>query len=453
MKHILVLGAGQSAAYLIDHLLSDAESEDWFVTVGDADGEIARQAVGEHSRGDAIGLDINDAELRSTQIGNADVVVNMLPAAYQDLVAWDCVNLGRHMLSVSYRDRAVRELDPDAKRKGVLLLFELGLDPGIDHMSAMSFIRSVEKDGGTITGFRSYGTGLPAPEQPHNPLRYVITWDPRNVVMSGSGGAQYMEDRQIKIVPYHHLFQHTWPVEIDGVGSFEAYANRDSLSYMQSFGLEKVHTMLRGTLRYPGWGETWGQIVRLGLPNEDLRIPDLSRRSPAEVVEMFLPVHPGGVPLEQRVARFLQISPTGRIMENMRWLGLFSTEPLKCRGETSARMLIHLLENRLALSPGEQDMVILLHELDVTYPDGRRERRRSTLVEWGEPGGFTAMSRLVGLPVAASVRLLLHDRLALTGGLIPTHPAIYGPVLDELSRTGVRFTETRTTLEPTGEPS
>jgi saccharopine dehydrogenase-like NADP-dependent oxidoreductase len=197
MKQVLVLGAGQSSAFLISHLLELASQQGWFVTVGDLDTELAEARVGEHLHGSALHFDVNDANLRSTQIENADVVVNMLPPAYQDLIAWDCVNHGRHMLSVSYRDQAVRDLGPDALRKGVLLLCELGLDPGIDHMSAMALIRRVHERGGTIRGFRSYGSGIPAPDQEHNPLRYVVTWNPRNVAMSGEAGAQYMEHGRI----------------------------------------------------------------------------------------------------------------------------------------------------------------------------------------------------------------------------------------------------------------
>ena len=447
MKQLLVLGAGQSASFLVEALLEDAEREDWFVTVGDLNEDLAAQAVGAHVRGEAVRFDVNDAELRSTRIEHADVVINMLPAAYQDLVAWDCVNHGRHMMSVSYRDQAVRDLDLDAKRKGVLLLCEMGLDPGIDHMSAMSLIQKLRDEGGRIVGFCSYGSGIPAPDQPQNPLRYAVTWDPRNVAMAGFSGAQYLEDGNVKIVPYHQVFNRTWSVDVDGIGPLEAYANRDSLSYMKSFGLEHVHTMIRGTLRYPGWSETWGPIVRLGLPNEALRIPDLADRTYAEVVEMFLPENKSA-PLDQRVARFLQISPTGRIMDNLRWLGLFSDERIGCSGETSAAMLIHLLQTKLPLTSEMRDMVVLVHELDAEYPHDDRppERIRSTLVVEGQPGGGTAMARSVGLPVVIAVKLLLGGELSLTGCLIPTHPAIYAPILERIERAGLSFKESRTQI-------
>jgi saccharopine dehydrogenase (NADP+, L-glutamate forming) len=352
------------------------------------------------------------------------------------------------MISVSYRDQAVRDLDLDAKRKGVMLLCEMGLDPGIDHMSAMSLIQRLRDDGGRVVRFRSYGSGIPAPNQPQHRLRYAVTWDPRNVVMAGFEGAQYMEDGNIKIVPFHHVFNHTWNVDVDGIGRLEAYANRDSMSYMESFGLEHVRTMIRGTLRYAGWSETWGTIVRLGLPNETLRIPQLADRTYAEVMEMFLPLNARSAPLEQRVATFLRISPTGGIMENLRWLGLFSDERIGCKGDTAAAMLIHLLQTKLPLTPEMRDMVVLVHELDVEYPGDERpdELIRSTLVVEGEAGVGTAMARSVGLPVLIAVKLMLRGELSLTGCLIPTHPAIYTPVLRRIESAGLRFTENRTPL-------
>ncbi len=449
MKQVLVLGAGKSSPYLISQLLEMADEHDWFVTVGDLDVEMARERVGDHPRGNAVRFDVNDSHLRDIQIRSADLVVNMLAPAFLDLIAWDCVTHGRHMLSVSYRDKALRELEPDAQRKGVLILCELGLDPGIDHMSAMALIHRVRAEGGRITSFCSYGSGIPAPDQEQTPMRYVITWNPRNVVMSGQKGAQYMEDGMIKIVPYHHVFHHTWAVEVEGVGPLEAYPNRDSLSYMQSFGLDDVQTMIRGTLRYPGWSETWAQIVQLGLPNEDMRIPNLADRTYAEVVEMFLPLNVSGPKIETRIARFLSISPTGRIIENMRWLGLLSNERIGCSGESPADMLKHLLSRKLPLTPDKRDLVVLVHELKVDYPGTERpaERITSTLVAEGEAGGYTAMSKTVGLPAALAARLVLTGELHLTGCHIPTHPSIYEPILEDLAKSGLEFVEQVNALE------
>jgi saccharopine dehydrogenase-like NADP-dependent oxidoreductase len=449
LKQVLVMGAGKSSPYLISHLLRLADEHDWFITVGDMSLETAIERIDGHPRGSAIRFDVNDADFRTRQIRNSDLVVNMLSPAFQELVAWDCLANGKHMLSVSYRGQGVRDMEQDAQRKGVILLCELGLDPGIDHMSAITMIRRVQGEGGRITSFCSYGSGIPAPEQPHNPLRYVITWNPRNVVMSSEAGAQYMEDGKIKVVPYHHVFHQTWPVQVSGVGELEAYPNRDSLSYMKSFSLKYVTTMIRGTLRYPGWSETWAQIVRLGLPNEALRIPNLAERSYAEVVEMFLPMGAAGRDLPTRVARFLGISPTGKIMENLSWLGLFSDEPTGCQGETSAAMMIDLLSEKLPLAPDHRDMVVLLHKMDVEYPDSDRkpEKITSTMVAKGEPGGFTAMSKTVGLPTAIAAKLILTDQLSLAGTLIPTHPSIYVPILKELAEEGIAFIEEVEVLE------
>lgn len=454
MKQVLVLGAGRSAPFLVHRLLDMSAESDWFVTVGDLDRTAAEALVAGHPRGAAIRFDVNDASMRDARISQADVVINMLAPAFQHLVAWDCLSHGTHMLSVSYRDEAVRALDPDAQRRGVLILSELGLDPGIDHMSAMSLLDRIREAGGRVRAFRSYGSGVPAPGQEVNPLGYWVTWNPRNVVMSGAQGAQYMEDGRIKLVPHHRVFRHTWPVEVEGVGEMIAYPNRDSVAYGAVFGLDEAETIVRATMRWPGWCETWDAVVRLGFPNESLRIPDLRDRSAREVVEMFLPggareSSDGAAGVEARVATLLGISEDGRVMANLRSLGLFSDTQLDCEGQTPAEMMIHLLRSRLSIPPGGRDMVVLLHELDVVAADGSEERVTSTLVAEGDTG-FTAMARTVGLPTALATNLLLNGRLTLTGSLIPTHPAVYGPVLEALEAEGLAFSETRTSLTPAG---
>jgi len=444
MKRILVLGAGASSHYLIHYLLEHATEHDWWVTVGDVDLAAAQGRVAGHERGSALQFDVNDSDLLSDQIGSADLVVNMLAPRFQPLIAWDCLHHGCPMVSASYRDDKIRDMDHDARRKGLLILTEMGLDPGIDHMTAMSVIDRVKAQGGEITACESYGGGLPAPDTIDNPFAYVITWNPRNVVMAGEKGAQFQERGNFRITPYHQLFQYSWTVPVEGVGDMEAYPNRDSLSYRELYGIPGAKTMIRGTIRYPGFCETWQQIVRLGLPNETLRIPDLASRSWAELVEMFVPTQTAGEDLVSRVAAYLRISPTGRIIQNLSWLGLFSDEPTGVAGDTSAAAMIELLNRKLTLAGEGRDMVILVHTFDVCYPrdGGRRERITATLVEYGEPGGFTAMARTVGLPAAIAAKLILTDALPVTGCQIPTHPAVYQVVLAELERAGLRMTET-----------
>lgn len=443
MKNILVLGAGKSTPYLISYLLAQAEQQNWFVTVADLDEALAAQRVANHPRGHATSFEVNDLALRRSLIKQADVVVNLLPPPFQSLIAADCVQHDAHMVSASYRDERVRGLDQDARRNGILLLCEVGLDPGIDIMSAMEIISRIRSKNGYVVNFRSYGSGVPEPSFTDYPLRYCITWNPRNVVMSAEFGAQYLQEGKIKIVPWHNVFQHSWPVEVEGVGQMEAYPNRDSLSYAAMFGIDRAETMIRGTLRYPGWCETWSQIVNLGLPNDKIRIPNLRERSYAEIVEMFLPRSVSGTRLEGRVANYLGISATGGIMEKLRWLGLFSTKKVGIPGETAADAMVHLLEKKLALKPETRDMVVILHEIEACYPDenNRRERIVSTFKHFGEPGGFTAMSQTVGLPAAIATKLIMTGELPLTGSHIPTHERVYAPILAELRTAGMEFSE------------
>ena len=442
MKQVLVLGAGKSAPYLIARLLDFATPEDWHVVVGDLDVAAAAARVGGHDRGEAVPFDVHDTEARARLIDAADLVVNFLAPAFQGVIARDCVARNTPMVSASYRSPELLALDAEARERGVLVLSEMGLDPGIDNMSAAEIFDRVRADGGRIAAYRSYGSGVPSNDQPHTPLRYVITWNPRNVVMAGEAGAQYLQDGLIRMVPYRRVFERTWPVQVDGVGVMEAYPNRDSLSYIDVFGLQDAHTMIRGTLRYPGWSEFWGAMVALGLPDERLRIPDLAERSFAEVTEMFLPAGDAGPALEQRVARHLGVSPTGTVIDKMRWLGLFDHEPTGCRGDTSAVMLAELLERKLPLEPEHRDMVILQHDIEVLYEERPARHIVSTLVARGEPGGFTAMSKTVGGPAALGARMILRGELDLAGCRIPTEPAIYEPVLAALADEGVAFAET-----------
>jgi len=353
-------------------------------------------------------------------------------------------------LSASYEDSKVSALDADAHKKSILILNEMGLDPGIDHMIAVSMIQRVRGTGGVVASLRSYGGGLPAPEAKTNPLRYAITWSPRNVLMAGEDGALYKEDGKIKLLPFHQVFQRTWTVDIEGLGTFEAYPNRDSLAYEAELGLGNESTIIRGTLRYPGWSETWQQIVHLGLANDALRIPNLKNMTYREMTEMCLPQSEGRIKLEQQVANYLGISPTGRIMENLRYLGLFSKEKIGIDVDTIADAMIHLIRAKLQMPPGARDIVILMHELDVIYPEDpvRKERLTSTMIEYGDPNGFTAIAKTVGMPIAIATELLLTGRLTITGCQIPTLPAIYEPVLHELKAQNLSFKETVSSQTP-----
>jgi len=380
MKRILVLGAGASSPYLIHHLLQSAQQHDWFVTVGDRDLAAAESKVGGHDRGKALRFDVNELEMLTKQIEQSSLVVNLLAPRFQPTIALECIQNQRPMVSASYRDEKIYEFDADARRRGVLILTEMGLDPGIDHMTAMSVIDRIKTAGGEVFSFESYGGGLPAPDATDNPFQYVITWNPRNVVMAGERGAIFLDRDNLRLVPYRHLFQNSWAVQVPGIGTMEAYANRDSLSYRDRYGIPQTGNMIRGTLRYPGFCETWTQIVRLGLPNETLRIPNLADKSWAEFVEMFLPTQIAGDNLASRVANYLRISPTGQIIRNLSWLGLFSDKKTGVQGDTAAAAMVELLARKLKLDDDARDMVILQHDIRARYPQDRVFR-----VRWRDP--------------------------------------------------------------------
>lgn len=454
MRHVLVLGAGKSSPYLIRYLLEQAVEQDWSVTVADLDPDLAAARVDGHPRGEAIACDVSTVGRLGATIGNAEVVVNLLPPKLQAPVARRCVELHRHMVSPSYATPGVRELSDEAQRRGVCLLMEIGLDPGIDHMSSMSLIDGVHAEGGVVERFESYGSGVPAPDSISNPLRYAITWDPYGVVRAGEAGAHYLRQGRLQAVPRHRVFAQTWPIEIETIGAMEAYPNRDSLAYRETFGLAQAHTLIRGTLRYPGWCETWHQIVRLGLTTERISLPHLAGRSFRDLVEMFLPDDPTGASVEERTAATLGLDPDGVVMDNLRWLGLFSKEPIGADSSNATTALVGLLTRQLTLPPDGRDLIILHHILEARFPEGSgdnssRRRTLSTLIEYGEPGGITAMARTVGLPAALATQLLLDGALDLSGCHIPTEPRIYKPVLQALVDEGISFNESVIELDRT----
>ena len=454
-KHqLLVLGAGLSAPYLIRHLLDRAADLDASVTVGDLDGEAARRRVADHPAGRAIPFDLADAEACAREIGAADVVVSLLPPPLQPRVAKLCFEHGAHMVSASYRSAEMERLDGEARERGLTILCELGLDPGIDIMSAQRIIEDVHHRGGEIRAFASYGAGLPEPSFDGNPLRYCVTWNPRNVAMAGESGACFLEDGAMRVVPYPRLFAHRWPVDVPGLGTLEAYANRDSLSYRDIHGLDRsvIRTLIRGTLRYPGYCRFWEHLVRLGLPNEHLRVPRLGQRSFRQLMAMFLPRPVADEGLEEAVADHLGLTVDDPVMVQLDQLGFFSSDPIDIPGERLSDALVAQLGRRLPLPPGVRDMVLLHHEFEVVYSDeDRAEKILSTFVHYGDgqPGGITAMAHGVGLPAALGVELLLSGNLDRPGVVIPVTSDLYDPILDGMAGYGLSFEER---VEPLPSP-
>jgi len=441
MKHILIIGAGRSSISLIEYLLGQAVIHSWHITVADFDLKLAEQKAAGHKHASAISLDIKDAEKRRSIIQAHDLVISMLPAFMHGDVARDCVELGKHMATASYVSADMKALNAEAISKNVLLLNECGLDPGIDHASAMKLIHEIEAGGGEIVSFKSYCGGLVAPESNDNPWGYKFSWNPRNVIVAGQGTTQYLENGTLKFIPYNRLFKQTDSIETDGYGKFDAYANRDSVSYIDVYGLHSVKTMLRGTLRQHGYCNAWNVFVKLGLTDDTSKIANTDQLTYTSLLESFLPPAPGT--LKERLKALVGSDWTGDVEHMMDYLELFSDKKINLHEGTPAQLLQALLEEKWKLKSGDKDMVVMQHQFGYTTPKepGNIKRVDSSLVVIGKDESHTAMALTVGLPLAITVKNFLTGKFSLSGVQIPIRKEIYEPLLSELAEHGVVFAE------------
>ena len=439
MQHILILGAGRSSSTLIKYLLDHSQENSWHITLGDINEELAMQKIGTHPNGRGIKFDVMDQGLRGQLIDAADIVISMLPARMHSLVAKNCVKSRKPLLTASYVSEEIRELDAEARKKGVLLLNEMGVDPGIDHMSAMRIIHRIRKAGGKIDVFESNTGGLVAPTYDNNPWRYKFTWNPRNVVLAGQAGARFLHNGNFKYIPYHKLFQRYEIIRILDLGKFEAYPNRDSLTYQEDYQLHDLSTMFRGTIRRVGFCDAWNALVQLGATDDSYQVEFPGEMTYRDFTNSFLAYNIVD-PVETKLARYLEIDPNGEIMQKLAWLGLFERRKAGIQDQTPARILQNLLEEKLTLEPGDRDMIVMQHKFEYIL-DGRKKRIVSSMAFIGDDTVDTAMSMTVGLPLAIATKLILLGKIKMTGVHIPIHEEIYQPVLDELESYGIRFIE------------
>ncbi|MFO7616979.1 MAG: saccharopine dehydrogenase C-terminal domain-containing protein [Bacteroidales bacterium] len=439
MKHILVLGAGLSTASLISYLLKHAATGGWKVTVGDANLQGARAKVGDHPHATAVAFDIFNEADRKRLICGSDLVISMLPARFHPMVAEACLEAGKNMLTASYVSPEIRRLDYQARQKGLLFLNELGVDPGIDHMSAMRVIDRIRERGGRITGFRSFTGGLIAPESDTNPWHYKFTWNPRNVVLAGQGTSMYIRDGQYKYIPYHQLFRQIEQCTVLDMGDFDVYANRDSLKYRELYDLPDILTMFRGTMRRPGYCQAWDVFVQLGITDDSYTIEESEGMTYRQFIDAFLPGTPG-LSVEEKLVRFTGITANGEIMDKLTWLGIFGDQIINLRNATPAQILQQILEEKWQLEEDDRDMIIMQHIFDYEI-DGKSARHKSSLVVTGRNRSETAMAITVGTPLAIAARLILNGTIRSSGVQIPIVPQLYEPILQELESYGVRFIE------------
>ena len=438
MKKVLVLGAGMVAGAHVRYLLGLPDVQ---VTVASRTLRKAEEIVGGHPQGEARQVDLADEGSIEGFIRECDVAVSLLPFVYHPVVAALCVEYGKHMVTTSYVKEPMGALNAAATEAGVILLNEMGVDPGVDHMTAMRVVNKVRAQGGAVTSFRSWCGGLPAPEANTNPFGYKFSWSPRGVLLAGKNPALYREDGNEVSVTGEALFDSRWtvPVEVEGtVIDFEGYPNRDSLPYMQTYGLTDANTMFRGTLRYAGWCEVMNGVKELGLLRED-DWEGLEGMTYRQFMARLL--GSAGADVKAEAAAKLGLGVGAPVIRDLAWLGLFGDEAVAVvRGAPVDVLTARMLE-KMSYGPGERDMLVLQHQFLAEYPD-RRQHIVSTMIDFGIPGGDTSMSRTVGLPAAIGVRLILQGAITLTGVQVPVVPEIYEPVLDELEAMGIHFTET-----------
>lgn len=440
MKNILILGAGKSSTVLIKYMLSEAQKNGWEVTVGDISKEAAEEKIGNHPNGAATYFTADDDIIRNHAIREADIVLSLLPADLHANVAADCVRYRKPFISASYVSAEMKALHSSAVEAGVLLLNECGMDPGLDHMSAMQIMDQIKRQGGRITAFESYAGGLIAPESDSNPWHYKFTWNPKNVVLAGQGVARFIWGNRVKFVPYHKLFERYDNLNVPGFGEFEGYPNRDSLNYIDLYNLHNLHTMVRGTLRKAGFCDAWNVFVQLGITDNSYKVDGLEGLSWKEFIKRFIP-HDPHLSVQEKLGHYLKIGNNPELMERLEWLGLFSDEPIGMQSGTPAMVLQKLLEDKWKLEPDDKDMCVMLHLIEYEL-NGQRRVIQSTMTVIGENNSVTAMAKCVGLPMGIAAKLILEQQIVQTGVVIPINQEIYDPVLKILkSDFGIAFTE------------
>lgn len=439
MKKILVLGAGLSTSSLIKYLLDNSEENKWLVRVGDYVIDMAKSRVKNHKNSEVFMFDVNNAKQRNDEISKADIVISMLPARFHHLVANDCVKLKKNMVTASYVSKEVKELDVKAKENGIILLNEIGVDPGIDHMSAMQVINRIKEAGGKIIEFESNTGGLVAPKYDNNPWNYKFTWNPRNVVLAGQGTSQFLNNGRYKYIPYNKLFSRVDRINVLDVGEFEAYANRDSLKYRKIYGLNDIQSMFRGTLRRPGYSRAWNLFVQLGLTDDSYVIEDSENMTYRQFVNSFLPYNPTR-PVEEKLADYLNFNQDSQEMYKLRWLGIFDNKKIGLKSATPAQILQKILMDKWALDDGDIDMIVMQHQF--TYEINNETKKIiSSMVTYGKDKENTAMAITVGTPLAIAVKLILNGTIKQTGVQIPIIKEIYEPILAELKLYDINFIE------------
>ncbi|MCZ6899660.1 MAG: saccharopine dehydrogenase NADP-binding domain-containing protein [Bacteroidetes bacterium] len=439
MKKIILLGAGLSTSTLIRYLLKTCKEQQWELVVGDIDVQEAEKKIAGHEAGIACQFDLSNQSQTEQLINQANLVISMLPASYHPQVAKMCGEIGKHLLTASYATDEMMAYDQLFKDKGLILLTEMGLDPGIDHMSAMKVINQIREQGGVLKDFETFTGGLLAPSNDDNPWRYKFTWSPRNVVLAGQGVIKFLHNGRYKYIPYNKLFRRTEIVHIPGYDYFEGYANRDSLKYLDIYGLKGIQTLYRGTFRRPGFCKAWDVFVKLGATDDSYQMENVSDMTHRQFINSFLYYNPHDS-VELKIAHYLNLDMESEEMYKLKWLGIFEDEPVGLESGTPAQILENILRKKWTMDPQEKDMIVMWHKFEYEM-EGKMHQIQSHMVVIGEGAQNTAMAKTVGLPLGIAAKLLLTDKINLKGLQIPIQKEIYQPVLRVLEKEGIIFEE------------
>lgn len=444
MREILIVGAGKSTSVLINYLLQQADKEDLFLRIGDIDIENAKKACNDHPKCQAFELDVFKAESREPAIERANIVISMLPARFHIEVAKDCLKFSKNMVTASYISDQMKELDEQVKAKGLVFMNEIGVDPGIDHMSAMQVIDRIRDKDGKILLFESFTGGLVAPESDNNLWNYKFTWNPRNVVVAGQGGvAEFIQEGKYKYIPYHRLFRRTEFLQIEDHGKFEGYANRNSLKYQSIYGLENALTLYRGTIRKVGFSRAWNMFVQLGMTDDSFEMKDSEEMSYREFINSFLPYSPSDS-VELKVRHNLKIDQDDIMWEKLIELDLFNpNKKIGIKNATPAQALQKILMDKWTLSQDDKDMIVMYHKFGYEL-NGEKKQIDSTMVHIGEDQSKTAMAKTVGLPVAMATIMILNGEIKTPGVQLPIRKEVYEPILSKLEDHNIKFKEKET---------
>ena len=441
MRNILIIGAGKSCSYLIKYLIDHSKTENLHITIGDLNLDNAKKLVGDHHNIDVIHLDVFNSESRIAAVKNADIVISMLPARFHIEVAKDCITYKKNMVTASYVSKEMQALDEDAKANNLIFMNEIGVDPGIDHMSAMHVIDRIRDKGGKMILFESFTGGLVAPESDNNLWNYKFTWNPRNVVVAGQGGAaKFLQEDKFKYIPYNRLFRRTEFLDVEGYGRFEGYANRDSLKYQEVYGLDHIKTLYRGTIRRVGFSRAWNVFVQLGMTDDSYTIEDSANMSYRDFVNSFLPYSPTDS-VELKFRHALKIDQDDIVWDKFMELNIFSSEKMvELDQATPAQILQKILMDSWTLDPDDKDMIVMYHKFGYEL-DGKKHQIDATMVTLGQDQTYTAMSKTVGLPVAIATLAILNGKIKTPGVQIPITKEVYTPILKELEAYDVVFKE------------